>query len=199
VTAPTRVTLVLVAALLAAAPAAAQLGPPGAGAGSPGTGMARDSHIQRELRSIEGRSVTQPGPAARDAGDARRVLLRSGQGTALDPEALRAERRLEGVIGDEAARRGAAAPGTVDRPTPDLPASYDQDRDYLPRPAPSGLAPMLLDRAEEGLVAGRTDQARSDLAIAEREIDGLSVRLGARDPEVVTLRARATDLRQKLR
>lgn len=187
---------------LLAAGAEAQLGPSGGGLGttprSPGAGMARESHIQREVRSIEGRAVTQPGLAATQAENARRALLRSGQGADLSPEAQRANRQLEGVIQDEQARRAMAMPGPVDRPTPELPSSYDE-RNLLPGMAPTDLAENLLDRAADGLTAGRTDQARSDLALAEREIDGLSRRLGAEDPELALLRARAKDLRQRMR
>jgi hypothetical protein len=191
--------LALLAAAVLVVPAAlAQLGSPGAGARSPAVGMARDSHIQRELRSIEGRSVTQPGLAARQARETQQELLRSGRGVALDPEARRAERRLEGLIQDEAARGAAAVPGRIYRPAPDLPASYEE-RELLPAIAPTGLASSLLDRAADGLAAGRTDQARSDLALAEHEIDALGRSLGADDAEVAVLRARAQDLRQRLR
>ena len=86
-----------------------------------------NAHAYRQLRAVEGRSVTQPGLAARDAANASRDLLRSGQGVALDPAQRRVERGLDSVRMQDTQRPGPTAQSA--RPAlSDFPASYDEDR-----------------------------------------------------------------------
>src|SRR5205823_5645123 len=106
-----------------------------------------------------------------DALQARQDLLHRGNGVALPPAQREVEQRLDSVIERGTGRAGAVEPGPL-LPSPQLPASYD-DQQLVPHPEPADLAKTLIDRATQGLLAGRTDQARSDLALAQSELEGL--------------------------
>jgi hypothetical protein len=170
------------AVLLAPWPAAAQLGP--------GPELRQDARAQRQLRAVEGRSVTQPAPAARDAIDARQQLLRGGAGR-LSPAQRRVERRLDALSTPMPAPGQAPTIPVPVSPLDDLPASYD-DEAFLPQDRASGVVRSLLDRAADGIADGRLDQARSDLAFADRQLATLDSGEGA------VLRQRAAVLHQRL-
>jgi hypothetical protein len=155
----------LVAALLGAGPAAAQqrsLIDPG------------DAHLRRELRSLENRSGASPGGAQLQLDRAQRELLRQGRGVRFTPEQGRAARQLDRLEAEQRDRRLAPAREPVPVPPTEneLPSSVDA---HGPLPSMRGglaTAGMLADRAEAALAAGRTRQARSDLATARGFLDG---------------------------
>jgi hypothetical protein len=177
-----RLLLVVLAALLAPGPVAAQLGR--------GQELREDARAQRQLRAVEGRSLTQPAPAAQDAMEARQQLLRGGVGR-LSPAQRRVERRLEALSTPMPAPAPSPSASTPMQPPSDLPASYDEEL-FLPRDRTADVVQALLDRAVEGIASGRLDQARSDLAFADRQLATLD------DAEGGVLRERAAALRQRL-
>ncbi|HMR31388.1 MAG TPA: hypothetical protein PKA13_00425 [Geminicoccaceae bacterium] len=172
--------MALVLLLLASGMAAAQTSPPD---------LRRDARAMRLQRDIEGRSLTQPGAAAIDAMNARRTVVRGRPG-GLTPTERRVERSLDVLSTPLPQPRASGGPSPVPRQR--LPASNEDDL-FMPGSLTSSVAEGLLDRADDGLADGRLDQARSDLALAEQQIDGL-------DPaEAVALRERAVALRSRLK
>jgi hypothetical protein len=156
----------------------------------PGGTLQSDAHAQRQLRAVEGRSVTQPDAAALDAMNARRSLVR-GQPGALSPTQRRVERGLDALSTADPAAGAATSARRPAPPTDNLPSSYDDDA-FLPQSRGSSVVQGLLDRAADGIAASRLDQARSDLALAERQLDTLD------DAEAVPLRDQAVALRLRL-
>ena len=173
--------LALLSLLLAAGSALAQTSP---------QELRRDVRALRQERAIQGRSLTQPEAAAIDAMNARRAVVRGRPG-ALSPTERRVERSLDVLSTPPGSRASGGGRQPAPVPTADLPGSND-DELFLPRSLDSSVAEGLLDRADDGLADGRVDQARSDLALAERQIDRL-------DPgEAVALRQRAAARRARL-
>jgi hypothetical protein len=177
------VLLAMLAAQPATGPAAAQTN----------NGLRDSAHLYRQLRAVEGRSLSQPREAARDARDAQQDILRSGHGVALDPSARRVERSLQGLQTPPGIGRAPMGPQTA--PSDRLPSSLDDD--LLPQRSPTSLARSLLDRAADGLAGGRSDQARSDLVTAEQQLEVLPAS-GVDAAETAALRQRAADLRRQL-
>jgi hypothetical protein len=160
----------------------------------PTSALRNSAHAKRELRAVQGRSLSQPGQAARDAVNARQQLLRSGQGVNLDPSQRRVERGLADLSQAPPARDGPIPPQRL--PSADLPASYDNDL-LLPRRSSTALAETLLDRAANGLAVGRSDQARSDLGLAEQQLQGVPPDQ-LDDPATKSVIQRAAELRRQL-
>ncbi len=154
----------------------------------PGRDLRNDAHAQRQLRAVEGRSVTQPGAAALDAANARQQLLR-GQRGRLSPDEGRVDRRLDAL--------STPAP----RPTPvlpqapsvgELPASFDDAPIFPGSSSASERVQNLIERAGDGIAEGRLDQARSDLGLAESQLRQLGPADGsaALSQQIATLRGR---------
>lgn len=178
---PHCLAFLLLLLLLAAGPAPAQTSP---------QELRRDVRALRQERAIQGRSLTQPDAAAIDAMNARRAVVRGRPG-GLSPTERRVERNLDTLSAPASRPGGDGGRQPAPVPTADLPGS-NEDELFLPRNLNSSVAEGLLDRADDGLANGRIDQARSDLALAERQIDRL-------DPgEAVALRQRAAALRGRL-
>ncbi len=139
-----------------------------AGAGSLSDPL--QGQLQFQLNGLQRQSVTDPAGAARGAAAARRELIQRRGGVDLGPSDLRIDRQLQGV---QAGRASAAAPIATAPPPPGvrLPSSVDRSAALLPSLGdPLRMVSLLLDRADEGLAAGRTAQARSDLSMAGQEL-----------------------------
>jgi len=154
----------------------------------PGRELRGDAHAQRQLRAVEGRSVTQPSAAALDAANARQQLLR-GRDRPLSPTEWRVDRQLEN-LGVPTVRPSTSLPPT--QPQDELPASYDETT-LLPRTGATERVANLIERAADGISEGRFDQARSDLGLAESQLDQLSDAEGA-----TSLRQQIASLRRQL-
>jgi hypothetical protein len=135
---------------------------------------------RRQADTVERRAVTDPAGAATQAREARRLMGVETRG-AIDPEAIETERRLE-----RAARAGGRATGPLPprpaRASEPLPFSADTSRDrelFAEERDPLATADLLLERAAEGIAEGRTEAARSDLALAAVE---LQMAAGSGDP-----------------
>lgn len=144
-----------------------------AGVGAAGAGDLSDplqGQLQFQLDGLRRQSVTDPAGAARGAAAARRELIQRRGGVALGPSDLMIDRQLRGV---QAGGRSATSP-IVPSPSPpgsSLPSSVDHGGAPLPSLGdPLRVVSLLLDRADEGLAAGRTAQAQSDLSMAGREL-----------------------------
>jgi hypothetical protein len=100
------------------------------------------------------------------------MITRRG-GVGLGPTDLRIDRQLQQLQGGAAsgvAPLAGSPPVTGAR----LPSSFDRDDQPLPSLGdPLSTTSLLLDRAADGLAAGRTAQARSDLSIAGQMLDPL--------------------------
>lgn len=164
---------------LAATPAAAQR------AGDP----VAAARLDRTVRAIEARRVTQPGLAARDARDASNALART---PGLSGQALRTGRRLDEV---------AVAPdrGGSDRLPPVTPRAADTlPRSSMPAAPGLGADPLdvvdqLIGRARAAAAEGRRADADADLQFAERQLQRLpgapTGAVGARRTAIAALRS----------
>lgn len=153
-----------------------------------GRDLRTDAHAQRQLRALEGRSVTQPGAAARDAVDARQRWLRGRHGPS-SPAERRVDRRLES-LSTPAIRPTTSLPRIPD--DGGLPSSFDETP-IFPRSGTSERVQILIDRAADGISEGRLDQARSDLELAESQLGQVEGTDGA-----AALRQQIASLRRQL-
>ena len=160
--------------LLATGPAAAQ--------GAPDPVAA--ARLDRTLRAIEARRVTQPGLAARDAREASRVLARTRGG--LSGQELRAGRRLDAAAATPQGGAASALTPLLPQPADALPRSTGPSRSTLGAD-PLSVVDQLIDRARAAVAAGRPADAADDLQFAERQL----VRSTAGPPEAVAARRTA--------
>ena len=129
--------------------------------------------LERQLRAARGRALSDPNGAARDLGQIRHDLRRDNRGVTLGPNSARIDRQLR-TLGDQQVR-----PRTVPAvPTPNQPAQPPSSVEPGTTGIPSvdqnvSLARSLLDHANEGIAEGRTDAARSDLALVQQTLTGL--------------------------
>lgn len=128
------------------------------------------SRLDRQTRAVEARSVTQPDAAARDARDLAQDVRRGGG--PLSPDALRARRTLDDLA-QPAAELPRALPALPGLPPADLPRSFDAPT-AVPASGRLEMVDLLIDRARQAAADGRPAQALSDLAFAERQLDGLA-------------------------
>lgn len=131
--------------------------------------------LNRQNRAIQNRAVDDPGGAATDLGRQRRDLLRDNRGVNFGPEGARINRQLR-ALGNAPPPAGVPEPPSVASPgLPPQPGTLSRDPALLPSLTPdAAVVGQLLDRAENGINAGRRDQARSDLATADQGLAGLS-------------------------
>ena len=151
----------LLAVLATPWPAAAQLSRPD------------QAILERQLRAAQGRALSDPEGAARDLGRLHHDLRRDNGGVSFGPDAARIDRQLR-TFGDRQVRRPDVArrrvPGTPAEP----PSSVEPGTSGIPSVDQNvTLARSLLDRADEGIAEGRTDSARSDLALVQESLTGL--------------------------
>lgn len=148
------------------------------------------ARLDRTVRAIEARRVTQPGLAARDARDAGNVLARTSAG--LSGQAQRTGRRFDEVAA--APDRGGSDP---------LPPVTPRAADMLPRSTmtdspglgadPLDVVDQLIGRARAAAVEGRPADADADLQFAERQLQRLpgapTGAIGERRAAIAALRA----------
>lgn len=172
---------------------------------------------QRQIRGIEQRAPTQP--VQRDIQQQQRGLIRDQGGVNFDTQGAILDRQL-----DRARTRPQLAPtdplpavGAPDLPTtvpPGGPGSLratPQDRSAAVAPRSSAaafsggrdpvtLANRLIQRGQSAVDEGRADQARSDVAAAQRLLDPFAdvPRGHASFPRVDTARNRLNVLRERL-
>jgi hypothetical protein len=128
------------------------------------------ARLDRTLRAIEARRVTQPGLAARDAREAGNALARTPGGRS--GQALRTGRRLDEVAIAPARGAGAALPPVVPRAADSLPSST------VPALTGLGFDPLdvvdqLIGRARAAAAEGRPSDAAADLQFAEHQLHRL--------------------------
>lgn len=153
-----------------------------------------NGQLQFQLQGLQRQSVTDPAGAASGAAAVRRDMISRRGGVALSPADQRIDRQLQQVQGAGATTGVAPLAGSPPVTQSRLPSSFDRSDQELPSMGdPLGTTSLLLDRAADGLAAGRTAQARSDLSVAAGLLDPL--RSGPLDG---TTRARADALAGRL-
>jgi hypothetical protein len=161
-------------------------------------GIGGDAHLQRQVRALDAdqRGGTLSSSQLRQT---QRDLITQGKGVNFTPEQgriqndldrIRQERTWQATTGEPSqpptGPRGERLPGTID------------DAGGLPSFTSAMTVSRLLGRAQNAIAAGRTGQARSDLATARTLADGLSPGSDAERATVADLQARMADLTRRL-
>ncbi len=152
--------------------------------------LRQDTRALRQQRAVESRALTQPGAASLDAMNARNRLVR-GQSGNLSPTQRRVERRLDTLSAGPSTSGLPSTPRAAPLVSDRLPSSYEDDV-FQPRDLGSSVVEGLLDRVDDGLADGRPGQARSDLDLAEQQLDRMA------PADAAPLRERASALRGRL-
>lgn len=182
------------------------LGSPGAARAQAGRGsdyftlggIGGDAYLQRQVRALDAnqRGGTLSSSQLRQT---QRDLITQGKGVNFTPEQgriqndldrIRQERTWQATTGEPsrplARPRGERLPGTIG------------DTGGLPSFTGAMTVSRLLGRAQDAIAAGRTGQARSDLATARALADGLSPGSDAERATIGDLQTRMADLARRL-
>jgi hypothetical protein len=153
-----------------------------------------DAHLWREQRSLEGRVDGASSGAVLQLERAQRDLIRQSRSVRLTPERARVDRGLDRV--ERELRPGqfmdSGRPSALPRVT--SPTKGLRDGRPLPSMGDDALIGRLVGRARAAMAAGRTAQARSDLATARSLMTGVGPAEADVDPDRVLLQARLAKL-----
>lgn len=162
-------------------------------------GIGGDAYLQRQIRALDadqrGGSLS-PG----QIGQTQRDLITRSRGVNLTPE----QSRLQGDLDRLQQERSWQATTGERPPIPTRPAAGDRlpgtidDEGGLPSFSGTATAGLLLGRAQDAIAAGRTGQARSDLATARALVDGFGGDDAAERATIADLQARMADLSRRL-
>lgn len=161
-------------------------------------GIGGDAYLQRQIRALD---ANQRGGSL-SSGQLRqtqRDLITQSKGVNFTPEQGRIQSDLDRI---QQQRSWQATAGARSRPPilprgDRLPGTID-DAGGLPSFSSAITAGRLLGRAQDAMAAGRTGQARSDLATARTLADGISPESDADRATVADLQARMADLTRRL-
>lgn len=161
-------------------------------------GIGGDAYLQRQVRALD---ANQRGGSL-SSGQLRqtqRDLITQSKGVNFTPEQGRIQSDLDRI---QQQRSWQATTGARSRPPvlprgDRLPGTIDATGG-LPSFSSAITVNRLLGRAQDAIVAGRTGQARSDLATARNLADGLSPQSDADRATVADLQARMADLTRRL-
>jgi hypothetical protein len=162
-------------------------------------GIGGDAYLQRQIRALD--ADQRGGSLSSDQlGQTQRDLITRSRGVNLTPEQGRLQRDLDRIQQERAwqATTGERPP-IPPRPAHDerLPGTIN-DQGGLPSFSGAATAGLLVGRAQDAISAGRTGQARSDLATARALVDGLGGDNAAERATIVDLQARMADLSRRL-
>jgi hypothetical protein len=170
-------------------PATAQQGSLTGGRPAP---LGSDTYLQRQLRTIE-RARSSAGSAEILVRRTQRDLTSQSRGVYLTPEQARVQRDLDRVGRDlDRERREAGTAQAPARPRGErLPGTID-DMAALPSFGGTVTLGRLVGRAESAIAAGRTSQARSDIATARSLVGSVNPGSPAESQTLSELEARMT-------
>lgn len=161
-------------------------------------GIGGDAYLQRQVRALDANqrggslSSSQLRQTQRDLiTQSKGVDFTTQQGQIQrDLDRIQRERSWQATTGERpqppALPRSEGLPGTID------------DTSGLPSFSSALTVSRLLGRAQDAIAAGRTGQARSDLATARNLADGISPQSDADRATAADLQARMADLTRRL-
>ncbi len=169
----------------------------GFGTFTPG-GIGADAYLQRQIRSLDADQRAGSLSAGR-IGQTQRDLITRSKGVNLTPAQSRIQGDLDRIRQEQSWQ--ATAPNRAQPPSRPrserLPGTID-DESGLPSFDGAQTVNRLLGRAQDAITAGRTVQARSDLAAARSLADGLDPGNDSERATVADLEARMDDLTRRL-
>jgi hypothetical protein len=161
-------------------------------------GIGGDAYLQRQIRSLDADQRAGSLSTGR-IGQTQRDLITQSKGVNLTPAQSRIQGDLDRIRQEQSWQattpnraqppprpRGERLPGTID------------DESGLPSFDGAQTVNRLLGRAQDAITAGRTVQARSDLAAARSLADGLSPGNDSERATVADLQARMDNLTRRL-
>ena len=162
-------------------------------------GIGGDAYLQRQIRALDAdqrAGSLSPGQLRQT----QRDLITQSRGVNLSPAQGRIQSDLDRIRQERSWQATTEErPPTPGQPAHDgrLPGTID-DEGALPSFSSTATVGRLLGRAQDAIAAGRTGQARSDLATARALAAGMDAGSAAEHATIVDLQARMADLTHRL-